>query len=208
VHEQWNISIFAKGQPISIESFYAGTVEAQRVKPSPFEFKVDEIVHYETWTGYIEPNIDHRRRLYIPADKSHPAWDCIYDDGATTAFFSFSISPYWSGHYQAVENSFQSKNSTLMKMINLTLNSGEPSQNSQILCKLRGMNGFELKLIESGLETKDPSGHKLEGIRFFYGCGLAEQYVRDKAGVARRMPSYKFIEFFAKEQMEKFGVKF
>ncbi len=42
-------------------------------------------------------NSIHRKRLYIPNNPHHPAWDCIYDDGETTAFFSFSISDFAKG---------------------------------------------------------------------------------------------------------------
>ncbi len=40
------------------------------------------------------PNSMYRKRLYIPTNPTHAAWDCIYDDGKRTAFFSFSVSDF------------------------------------------------------------------------------------------------------------------
>ena len=106
MHEKWNIAKFISGNTISIQPFYVGTEKSKTNLPSKLEFHVDEVIHFETFNTYIEPNLENRRRLYVPTDRKHPAWDCIYDDGSTTAFFQFSISPYWEGHYQKVEKSF------------------------------------------------------------------------------------------------------
>ena len=92
------------GNPITIKPFYLG--KGQTVA---FTFKVDEIVFFDNDED-IPPNLSRRNRLYIPNDPKHPTWDCIFDNGNTTAFFSFSISDFWKGdppHSKGVERSFE-----------------------------------------------------------------------------------------------------
>jgi hypothetical protein len=78
----------------------------QTATPTLFVFKVDEVLHFGG-NEEIQPNLENRHRLYVPTDQSHPAWDCIYDNGATTAFFSFSISHFSDGHDLSTKKSFE-----------------------------------------------------------------------------------------------------
>jgi hypothetical protein len=194
IHEQWNISRFMTGDTISITPFHAGTNHQSTL--TPFTFRIDEVVHFDKDEN-IQPNLENRQRLYMPTDKSHPAWDCIYDNGVTTAFFSFSISHFWFGgkpHESSVKKSFEG---------------GKSSQNSLIINRLRGQDGFEVTIDEkNNLVQKDASGNPLSNIHFFYGCGKKQDEIKTEAGTKRRSPTYGFIKFFGQEEMEKFGVKF
>ena len=207
IHEQWNLACFSSGETISISPFHVG-INNQSIL-STFSFKVDEIMHFDG-NENIQSNIENRKRLYLPTDKSHPAWDCIYDDGVTTAFFSFSISHFWNGnpsHDVSVKKSFEGG---LLNLFFSLLNySGNKSQNSQIISKLRGQEGFEISINEeNNLLQKDPSGNPLNDIHYFYGCGKKQDEIKTEAGIKRKSPIYGFIKFFGQEQMENFGVKF
>ena len=104
IHLKWNIARFVSGNPITIRSFYLG--KGQTVVPAEFNFKVDEIVFFDKDED-IPPNLSRKNRLYIPNDPNHDTWDCIFDNGNATAFFSFSISDFWRGHYKGVEKSLK-----------------------------------------------------------------------------------------------------
>jgi len=191
VLEQWNISRFMSGETIAISPFHAGT-EDLALTLTPFIFRNDEISHFDK-DETIQPNLSQRQRLYVPTDKSHP-WDCIYDNGVTTAFFSFSISFFWDGHEVSVKKSF---------------GGGKESQNSLIMNRLRGRDGFEVTIdVNNNLVQNDPSGNPLSNIHYFYGCGRKQGEIKVEAGTKRRSPTYGFVKFFGQEEMEKYGVKF
>ena len=94
------------GNSIEIEFFWVGTEENKNKSPAKFSMKVDE-VEYFTKTEDIAPNLENRRRLYIPTRTNYPAWDIIYDDEENTAFFSLSISHFWEGHDEKTIESFK-----------------------------------------------------------------------------------------------------
>ena len=107
VDAEWNIAQFVSGNKIEIQPFFVG----RKIKavPSKLQFFVDEVVHFGN-NEPIEPNLTKKRRLYIPLDQSFQGWDCIYDDGHKTIFFSFSISHIWEGnpsHVTQIENTFK-----------------------------------------------------------------------------------------------------
>jgi len=224
VHEQWNISQFISRQSITITPFSIGTNQQKTF--TPFMFQVNEIMHFGN-DEEIQANVEYHPRLYIPIDKSHPAWDCIYDDGVTTAFFSFSISHFWEGspsHDVSARKSFEQ---------------GKESQNSKILNKLRGKDGHEVAIVEVTIDQEkeklsknnpqeeisklskqeeekkelklvqnDPDGIPLTNIHYFYGCGKEREKIIALAGTKRISLTYQFMKFFAKEEMEKYGVQF
>jgi hypothetical protein len=82
-----------------------GTKNATNSTPVPLSFQVGEVMHFHKVES-IASNFDGRQRLYVPTDPNNPAWDCIYHDGNTIAFFQFSISPFWNGHDRTVRASF------------------------------------------------------------------------------------------------------
>ena len=115
--EKFIISCFASNNTILIEPIYLGNIKNKKVKsntkkinsdtkikPALFSFRVDEVVYFDH--GDIPSNKSNKNRLYIPNNSNYPAWDCIYDDGTRTAFFSISISKYWDGHDEKVKKSF------------------------------------------------------------------------------------------------------
>jgi hypothetical protein len=113
LHEKWNIARFISGEKISFTPFYTGTSNSSQL--TPFSFRVDEVVYFGD--GII-PNMENRQRLYIPVNQSHPCWDCIYDDGVKTAFFSFSISDFWEGHDKSM---MKSLSGGMLNLLNATL---------------------------------------------------------------------------------------
>jgi len=173
VHEKWIVSQFISGKSITMEVIYFDTVDK------------------------IAPNLENRQRLYIPTDMNHPSWDCIYDGGTSTAFFSFSISPFWNGHDTTTMNSFERDEET-----------GEISYNSKLMDGIRGHLGHNLTISDDGiLTTECPNGKQLN-VHFFYGCGLPQSHIKEEGGEKRKLPVYRFLKFFGQEEMEKFGVKF
>ena len=85
-----------------------------------------------------------------------------------------------------------------------------PTQNSVILSKLRGKDGVEV-VIENGtpiIKSSPENNNNTLTLKFLYGCGMPKEQIIQEAGEDRRMDSYKFMQFFGKEDMEKYGVLF
>lgn len=75
--------------------------------------------------------------------------------------------------------------------------------------RLRGTSGYRVTIKDGDLVALRPDGSDLsQNVHFFYGCGLPEQEIKDHAGIARKKPLYKFLRFFGREEMEKYGVLF
>ena len=89
------------------------------------------------------------------------------------------------------------------------------SQNSTIMNRLRSEDGYKVVRCydESAKRDKlvqtDLSGKELKTLHYFYGCGKRKEDILEKAGTRRDSSStYQFVKFFAREDMEKYGVQF
>jgi len=204
--EKWVLLKLLKGDPIEISSFHVGTLTTSI--PSKFTLQVDEFLLFDSTESIVanRPNGVPRRRLYVPVNRTYPAWDFLYDDGTTTAFFQISIHPTWKESDISIAASFNPSSSG-------------PSQNSQILDRLRGINGHQVILFQredpkqryrtlKELVVSDPSGKNIaEHVVFYYGCIVPEENLKQDGGSSRRKPIYKFMRFFGAEELrEKFGV--
>jgi hypothetical protein len=178
-----------------LDSFYVGTKSPPQ--PAAFSFQVKEVVYFDT-VDTITCNLDKHPRLYIPSSRTFPFWDCIYDDGEKTAFFSFSLSPFWTKHDVAVESSLEGDGST--------------SQVSKILNKLRNQTGHSVYIdrtvTPNVLVRKQPNNEPANNVFFFYGCGLSQQQTLVDAGTDRRKIIYRFVQFYCRDQMQSLGICF
>jgi hypothetical protein len=147
------------------------------------------------YTSDIESNINKISRIYLPTDLNC-GWDCIYDDGIITAFFSFSINHYDENNprFSRIEESFK---------IN-----GKRSEVSHILSKIRGKEGYQVEIQKKKLRMKGPDGNELNDVHFVLGCGKNSCDIAKRVKHNEKFLSYDFLKFFGRNEMENQGIKF